>query len=496
MGAVVFGLALLVPPTGDDWRRIAFVDRTPAGVAADVVEFYRQRNGRVVSNAVSILLMEPLWLRALAKAGTVVGLVAALTRVAGVRGPWGMLLCFAGVFLLPAAVFRQVFGWSTGFFFYLPPMIGVVLLVGTLAGRGPGDRARRRGPWVAVCAGLGLLTCLFIEHVTVAAVGLVVGALMVTVVRGRGVSPMLLGWAAGVLLGAAVMFASPGLRGSSGQGEDYYQAPWAGGDLLATVVDNYSLVTRFFVLGAPVVLAAVLATAMVVGLGASGRVPGRRAGPALVLGTVLVALWAVASRVLWSDRLRCEQDGTCDLRLLAVDLGVLVLLLGVLVLTFVLVRGTAADRAAWWGFLCAALLMIGPLLVVSPVGPRNLVGPLVAVTGMVALTGGRLLEGRAPQRSEGEPPAVPGGARTVVAGRAALVLVVVSGLALLTVVQAGNARVAAERASVMAQAQEQRQDHVVLPAFPHPRWVHDRDDQKIGNRWFLERRRDIAITFE
>lgn len=267
-----------------------------------------------------------------------------------------------------------------------------------------------------------------------------------------------------------------------------------GGDLLETVVVNYSLVTRFFVLGAPVVLAAVLATAVVVGLGAVGHEPGRRAGLVLLLGAVLVALWTMTSRVLWSDRLRCEHLPTCDLGLLAVDLAVLVLLLGLLVLSFVLVRGSAADRAAWWGLLCAALLMLGPLLVVSPVGPRNLLGPLVAVVGMVALTGGRLLEGWS-GRSEGDPPAVPGGARTVLAGRAVLVLVV-SGLALLLVVQAGNARVAGERADIMARAQEQRQDQVVLPAFPHPRWVHDRDDLKIGNRWFLERRRDITITFE
>lgn len=481
-----------MPPTGDDWNRIHAAGDLHRALEVTRVN-YLERNGRVVANAASYLLMEPLWLRALLKAGTVLALVAVLMRITGLRTVWGMLVCLAGVVLLPANVFRQSYVWSTGFFFYVPPMIGLLLLVGALAGRGPGDRSRHRVPWAVACGVLGLLTCLFIEHVTVAAAGLAVGGLVVMLARRHRPRATTVGWVVGVMTGTGIMFAAPGMRLTATGDQERYSAPGSTGDLLVTAVENYSEVARAFVLSAPVTLAMVLATGLLVGLadrrGPGLRSGGRLAGMVLVVGTLAVAGWALASRGLFPDRLRClGDDAPCDGAVLAIDLGVLVLFLGLLALVATRTLRDGPDRAVWWGLLAATLLMLGPLLVVSPIGPRNIFGPLLTLAGMVALTGGRLLEGT------GGP--LPGGRAVLSLGRVVLVLGVVAGLGWLGAIQVANGRVAAERADILTQAVQEGQTAVQLPAFPHPGWVHDNDDVKMGNHWFRERRGDISLRFD
>lgn len=493
LGVVLLGIALVMPPTGDDWNRIH-----AAGDLHRVLEVskvnYLERNGRVVANAVSYLLMEPLWLRALLKAVTVLALVAVLMRITGLRTVWGMLVCLAGVVLLPANVFRQSYAWSTGFFFYVPPMIGLLLLVGALAGRGPGDRSCHRVPWAVACGVLGMLTCLFMEHVTVAAAGLAVGGLGVMLARRHRPRATTVGWVVGVVTGTAIMFAAPGMRLTATGDQERYSAPGSINDLLVTAVENYSEVSRAFVLSAPVTLAIVLATGLLIGLrtdrsGPGPRSDGRLAGMTLVVGTLVVAGWALVSRGLFADRLRClGTDAPCDGVVLAIDLGVLALLLGLLVLVAARALRDGPDRAVWWGLLAATLLMLGPLLVVSPIGPRNIFGPLLTLAGMVAITGGRLLEGT------GGP--LPGGRAVLSVGRGVLILGVVAGLGWVGAIQVANGRVAAERAEILTQAVQEKQTAVQLPAFPYPRWVHDNEDAKLGNHWFREHRGDISLHFD
>lgn len=475
---LVLILAWWFPTTGDDWRRIDFPRRTPAGFLAESVAYYQNHNGRAVANTVSYLLMEPQWLRELVRATTVVALVAGLHRVTGGRTAWGVLFCFAGVLLLPAPVFRESLGWATGFFHYAPPMIGVVLLVGTLAGRWP-RRSWSATWWAAlVCAVIGMLTCLFIEHVTVATVVLAGGGLGLVVAAGSRPSRALVGWAAGTLAGTGVMLLSPGMRLALSGDDPYYSRT---GTLLDTVVSNYAVVTQSFVLSSPVVLGLVVLTCVACGL----RGVRRRATPAdvvLLAGSLLVGAYAVVSRTWLADRLACTEASVrgCDLAFLGLDLGLLILLLVVLVTLGLRSVPPGPDRVVWAGMLAATLLMLGPLLVVQPIGPRNLFGPLVTVVGMVAVAARPWTDGRAT------------GAR---AAHLALLATVVTGLAWLGVVQWSNAQASAARVTVMEAAVEDGRRAVVLPAFPYPDWVHGPEDGKMGDHYFLERRRDIRITF-
>lgn len=503
LGLVVFLLALLFPLSGDDWRRIDVSGHTVSGYLDRSRRFYLGHNGRVLGNVLSFLLMDPGWLRALAKAVTVVALVAALTRVVGSRSVWGVLPAVLGVLLVPAPVFRQALAWSTGFFYYVPPVVGLVLLVGTVAGRWPGQRWRGRRWTAAGTALLGVATCLFIEPVMVAAVGLSVGGVLAAVLRRRRPSSALVGWAVGTLLGAAVMLASPGLRQSLSGGNDYYGAP--GQSLVDTAVLNYSLISRSFVLSSVTVLGLVLLACL-----AQGGRAARRGRPVrgwlLVAGAVVVGAYAVPRRLLLTPRLTCREDALadCDLPVLALDLVMLALLLVLVVVTGLLAttapggdgpvtQRVGRDRAVWVALLTATLLMLAPLLVVEPIGPRNLYGPLVTLTGMAMLTLRPWVDG---QVDGGDDDAEDrADRRGVLVVRTGLALVAAAALGLVAVVAWTNAQVFAERVSILEEAVDQGHDEVVLPPYPHPRWVHGPADDRMGYHYYLDQRYDIVLRF-
>lgn len=516
LGVVVLSLSPLFPPTGDDWRRIDFSDHTPSGYLVLSQPYYAGHNGRVLGNLLSYALMEPWWLRGLVRAVTMVGLAWAVHRVVGSRTAWGAFLCGAGVLLVPVPVFREAVVWSTGFFYYLPPMVGVVLLVGTLAGRWPGERhAGRR--WTGVATALiGAATCLFMEPVMVAALVLALGGLLATLARRRRPSWPLVGWAVGTVTGAVVMLASPGLRHNLSGEDDYYGT--IGEALLGTAVVNYSSVTRSFVLSSVLALGLVLLAGLIHGVRALGR--GRPVtGGLLVAGVVVVGVYAVVRAVWLSGSLVCEDHrlAGCDLPALGLDLVVTVLLLGVVAATGLLATAPTAptvtataglpgttppaaglpptapttrrdiwqrDRTAWVGLFVATLLLLGPLLLVQPIGPRNVYGPLVTVVAMAVITLRPWVDGE-----------VRGGRSVVTDLRVALAVGTAVWLGLVGVVQWTNAQVAAERVAILEEAVAEQRDEVVLPPFPHPDWVHGPDDSKMGHHYYREDRGDIAIRF-
>lgn len=476
---VVAVLGLLFPPTGDDWRRLAFADRSFGGYLAQAIGSYVGHNGRIVGNSLSFVLIDPLWLRAAVKALTVTGLVVAVQVAARAMAPWAALGAFAGIFLLPAGVFRESYVWSAGFFNYVPPLVVVLLLVSVL-GSPPGEDSRRGMVSGLVPFVLSFAACLFVEHVTVALLALAVVTVVVRAIAGRP-SAVSLGWVLGAILGSVVMFASPGLRDVAAQRDAYFSYSSSLGDLIERGMTNYAVITGSFVFSNPVLLVLVL-TAL---LGGLSRRAGRRGAvlDRVVAGGVLVvAAHALLSRLVWPAALSCPAGPpSCNGPALAGDLAMMVVLLGVVV-----VVGTrlpdARDRRIWWALLAATVLMLGPLLVVSPIGPRNLFGATATLTAMAVLSGRAALE----QVDRPRP------LRLVTT---ALGLLVVLGVGAMLVVNGANGRTAMERARIMEAAVAAGQTRVELPPFPYPSWVHDANDAKMGNRYYLENPRDIEIVF-
>ncbi|MEI2779430.1 MAG: DUF6056 family protein [Tetrasphaera sp.] len=478
--AVAFLLTRLMPPTGDDWSRIAFEPRTARALLERTWQSYTGHNGRILGNGLSFALIEPVWVRAGAKAAAIVGLVALTSWLVRSRSPGTVLLTFGGLLLVPPGVFRESYGWSAGFFNYVPPMLAVLLLAGLLGGRGrQGSRGRRAV--VVALAGLATFAgCLFVEHVTAALATLAVGGGLIGAIR-RRFDAAILAAALGAVLGTITMLASPGLREVGRHQDAYFSYAASLHDLIATAVPNYALITQSFVLSNAVLLT--LLSVAVLGRAALGGSAGRRGWPDLLIaaGMLGVAAYALLSRVVFDVRLTCtdvELTG-CHRRALRVDLLALVLLLAVLVAAASRYLRPGHERATFAALLIATLAMLGPLLIVAPIGPRNVYGPTVTLLAIVALLARPLLD--SPART-----------RRVVA-TALLGALCVTGVGGLFVIERANAAVAAERVAAMAAAVRSGAPSVELTPFPYRDWVHQPRDQKIGVRYFRDHPRDIEV---
>jgi hypothetical protein len=481
IGVVTFVLAVLFPATSDDWARIAFSDRTPGGYVREALHSYASHNGRVLGNNLSFILMEPPWVRAAVKALTVTGLVAMMQVVVGRRSPWTALMCFVGVFLVPAGVFRQSYVWSAGFFNYVPPMIGLLHLV-HLVGREtrprPLSRSRR---WLHGLgrALSGLATCLFIEHVAVAALVVAAAAGGAQLWR-RQLRPGVPDWLAGAVVGCAVLFGSPGLA-EVGSTDAYFSYADSVERFFNLGRANYSVITSSFVLSNVVLLALIAVGCLVSALRRRGQGgAGRAVDGAVVVGVLLIVGYAVVSRSLWGDSLLCG-GRNCDSVVLGVDLLALFLLLAVLV-TVGLRYISERQRTVWFVLIAATVLMLAPLLVVAPIGPRNVFGPTVTTATLAVLLahhafGGMTLPGR-------------------VIGRAVLAVVVIGGLTWHFQIHRANDAVARERVRILTEAVERGQHEVLIPSFPYPDWVHSNRDRKMGLVYYLRVPRDIEIDLE
>lgn len=481
MALVVFLLARLFPPTGDDWSRIAFGPRTLGSLLDKAWQTYTDHNGRLLGNSLSFALIEPVWLRAAAKAAAIVGLVAVTVWLARGRSLGVAFLAFAGLLLLPPPLFRESYGWSAGFFNYVPPMLAVLFLAGLLGAGGRAGGAGRRAVTVLLAGIVTFAGCLFVEHVTAALLTLAVGGFAGQVLRRRPDAAA--GAAAlGAILGTVVMLASPGLRTVGTNQDDYFSYAASLADLVATAVPNFAIVAESFVLSNPVLLALLAGTVLAAAV--RGRPGASRDGTDVLLAvaTLVVVGYAAASRLAGGGRLTCAggELAGCDRAALALELSALLILLAVLAGATVRYVAAGAQRHTATALLVATIAMLGPLLLVAPIGPRNVYCPTVTVLAFTALLARPMLEDR--DRRFGR------------LATAALGVACVTGSVAVFAIQRANAQVAHERVAIMAAAVRAGADEARLPPFPHPEWVHHPNDKKIGVRYYRDEPRDIDVV--
>lgn len=312
-----------------------------------------------------------------------------------------------------------------------------------------------------------------------AVVVIAVAGLALRLLRGRP-DAALTGWAAGAVVGTVVMFASPGLDAVAANEDAYFSYAASLRGLLETGLANYATITGSFVLS-NVVLMVLLGGAL-----AASSLRGASARPVdmvVLVGSVLVAAYALISRVLTPEALRCVGGPTeCRVTALTMDLVILVVLLGVVVVAGLRYVPSGVDRAVAAALLAATLLMLAPLLVVAPIGPRNVFGPTVTVVAIAVLMARDAFHLQT--------------GRSRLLARAGIATLVAVGLSAHLLVHSRNFATHTDRVRTMEAAVEGRERLVELPPFPFPSWVHDAEDEKIGNKYYLDEPRDIETVFK
>lgn len=454
----------LCPVVGDDWFReeLGRNLHSLSDLMEKVVAGWRTYNGRILGNILAYSAGGRKVLRELMRALFTLGTVCAAARLAGFRSLWGILLTAAALLALPKEMFCQIYSWAAGFFNYVPPVLFLLTalwLLRAVFGEGPLPENPLRAAAVFL---LGFSGQLFIENNTLCALWAGLVLLVWYALRRRKLSPALVSFFLGTVLGALLLFASPsyGLIWHSGGG---YETGLGGGlsGLWTTVLDNQEEVLRYLIAGCPVLYPSLT----VLGLARFTRSPRRwpdwTAAAALLLGCVYFAANCGSSLRPWATPLAVLLWG---------------LALGVGCWRW-MPKGAGRNRALffWAGSVVAAF----PLFFVQPIGPRCLYLSYV----FLLLTAGCLLSSLPLERLP----------KIAVCLSSSLLAAAVLSYYLCLFYPIHSLEL--ERNAALERAMAAGKTEVTLPAYPHGDYLWDEDSGKVCFRYYYHTPGDLAVRF-
>lgn len=470
-------IAYTFVPTGDDWNRIVFSNRTPQGFLNLVVDHYQTLNGRVVGNFLSYLLIAP-WTRALAKVFSILLLTRLLSELSRIKGPLALFFAFFFVMTVPRLIFIQVYPWSAGFYNYVPPMIGVLLLFVEILPLFEGKELEgNTGKSVLWFLG-GILLCLFVEHVTLFLLCFSSGLLLFQKLRRNTVAPFTKALFAGVLCGTALMFASPVYRQILTADDSYRTVPASAGHFVDILVQNYRSLSRYMLFESPVFL--LIVCAVVIGSYVTlHRGVLRRPG---AVWFAVLPVYVVLTRLVFRQTFLFTPEA-----MRAAGYWPLFVDAGFHVVTFLLLLGACgairylpARRQYLFTLLCIPVIT-APLFVVRPVLARNYYASYLFLAIAVLLLLRELIRRR----------------KLPVRKMAVLLPVLCAGILLFYgSIYTLNQISFRHRIDVIESAMEREENPIIIPDFPVPFFIFGPGDSSLGHAYYYEKANDIEFILE
>lgn len=199
----IFALVLFafLPYTDDDW------DWGTQGGLGRLANGFEDYNGRYLGNTIAIILTRVPLLKALFMAFTLTAMIGLPALLAGGKS-LTFTLC-AGVFLLISRdIGRETIGWVSGFINYITStalLFAIIYALKYIFLDTPTQKSARYGIAVGL---LCVVTCLFMEHVTVCLVFLCTALLLWDTLRHKRLERVLVLALIGSIIGALIMFSN------------------------------------------------------------------------------------------------------------------------------------------------------------------------------------------------------------------------------------------------------------------------------------------------
>lgn len=379
--AVSLALASLFPTSGDDWAwgsQIG-IDRLNT--------HFRDYNGRYAGDLLVILMTHWTFIAPLIVAATLTLTLFLILDVSDNRTAVGYLSVVLLFLLMPLGTWRQSVVWTSGFANYATSGLCVLIYLRALKQEWtPAPRRAGAGRLLLVFC-IGLVSALFMEHVTLYLAAAGVAGLVAVWWKFARISPTCIAWALSFVVGAALMFSNGAYRSAATNPENYQQIQTTVdahrlGAMASKVIDVISM--EAVIDNKALNLVLVVLVALLLGLrGSALRQRTRIAVLALIsLFFTLVHVMPIAQEHL-ELRLRVRSLN---------GLGALLLLTLLVLTAFTLVKSVRTRVLLLIGCV-SIIVLVTPLLVVNPINPRCFYPTYLVFLAMVSVLLKEVLEG-------------------------------------------------------------------------------------------------------
>lgn len=465
------------PSTGDDWNRIVFQNRTFDGYLEKFIDQYQNLNGRILGNAFSFLFIDPIF-RVPFKAITLALMMILLGKIVQMKGRLGYLFAFFFLMATPRLMLVQVYGWSAGFFNYVPPMIAVLLLWYTVKPLWRGRVVQTRPIGVVGYFILGFIAALFVEHVTLYLTAVSFLLLIYHRIKTGRHSNVLWAFFLGSFAGTVVMLASPVYREILLGNDDYRELPQEE-TRGQSIVKNYRIFTKYFLFEHPFFTAFLFGfTAFVYHKLQKGWL--RMAG---IFWMAMATIYATLSRLVLKDFFTFEIGHVANLGFapLIIDAAMILITFVFLLLAVMAPSIPKANQKEMAAVLLSIPILVAPLFVVSPVLARNYYAVYLLFVIVVLLLWKQLWNlGKLPKK------------KTVLAITSLCLAITV----FYTVINTANHIMFNKRIAVIEEKMEKKENPITIPAFPFPAFVFGPGDASLGHAYYYEKAKDIEFIIE
>lgn len=232
-----FGLAYMLPYTGDDWAwggQIG-IDR--------LHEHFRNYNGRYLGNLLVIALTRSNLLKSFVMSGTVTGLVFLIHQSVKHKSIATLLLSLTGLFVMPRYIFRQTIAWTSGFTNYVAPTFLVIAYICIIKCIFDGKPKFRKGTF-ALTLLLGLSSALFMENITLYQIAIDIIIIVGTLVGYKRIFAPVISHFLGSVAGCAIMFTNGAYLNIANSKDDYRTMETTSTGILSRIKENLFDVIR------------------------------------------------------------------------------------------------------------------------------------------------------------------------------------------------------------------------------------------------------------
>ncbi len=468
------------PPTGDDWNRLVFSNRTFQGYLDLVKSHYETLNGRVLGNLLSYVLIEPPILRYLSKALAILALTVLTAKLSGIRSRLALFMGFFFVMTAPRLIFIQVYTWTSGFFNYVPPMIGILLLFQEMQPLFRGRPMKDGAIKTVLYFFLGIAICLFVEHVTLFSLLLAFAILGIQLFQCIKPAAFSVSFLFGTLLGNTLMFSSPIYRKILFEEDSYRTVPKTAMDFVDILLQNYRAFSRYMLLESPVFLLIVCLVCIVTLFRKKKQSAFSRF---VLIWFGLLPTVVLVTRVLFSRVFDFTLANMERYYFLPVAFDFLLHLVTFIFLLYVglsTVTNPAWRKQYTFTLLCVPVI-VAPLFVVRPVLARNYYASYLFLAIAVLLLLQRLLQYRhIPLRRFTK----------------WTILVCTSLCLFYGGIYTANKISFQHRVRVIEAGMEQKMETIVIPDYPVPFFVFGPGDSSLGHMYYYEKANDITFVLE